>query len=97
MVQSVNNNVIVTNDGRKYKKPGITSSIAGFYAGSAAQAVVSSASIPASILLMKNIRKINSGIDNTEISKAIKNLGYSPEYDFKKGIALAIDWYKKHL
>lgn len=73
MVQSVNNNVIVTNDGRKYKKPGIASSIAGFYAGSTAQAVVSSASIPASILLMKNIRKINSGIDNTEISKAIKN------------------------
>jgi nucleoside-diphosphate-sugar epimerase len=24
-------------------------------------------------------------------------LGYEPEYDFEKGIALAIDWYKEYL
>ncbi len=34
---------------------------------------------------------------NADISKARKNLGYDPEYDFAKGIALAIDWYKEYL
>lgn len=34
---------------------------------------------------------------NADISKAKKMLGYDPEYDFKKGIALAIDWYKNNL
>ena len=34
---------------------------------------------------------------NADISKAQKLLGYSPEYDFAKGIALAIDWYKENL
>lgn len=34
---------------------------------------------------------------NADISKAKKLLGYDPEYDFKKGIALAIDWYKNNL
>lgn len=34
---------------------------------------------------------------NADISKAKKLLGYDPEYDFKKGIALAIDWYKANL
>ena len=34
---------------------------------------------------------------NADISKARKLLGYDPEYDFEKGIALAIDWYKANL
>ncbi len=34
---------------------------------------------------------------NADISKARELLGYDPEYDFEKGIALAIDWYKEHL
>ena len=31
------------------------------------------------------------------LSKAKKLLGYDPDYDFKKGLELAIDWYKKNL
>ncbi len=34
---------------------------------------------------------------NADISKAKKLLGYDPEYDFKQGIELAIDWYKENL
>ncbi|MBD5523047.1 MAG: SDR family oxidoreductase [Lachnospiraceae bacterium] len=34
---------------------------------------------------------------NADISKARELLGYDPEYDFEKGIALAIDWYKEYL
>lgn len=34
---------------------------------------------------------------NADISKAVKLLGYSPEYSFEEGIALAIDWYKENL
>lgn len=34
---------------------------------------------------------------NADISKAKKLLGYEPEYDFAKGIKLAIDWYKENL
>ena len=34
---------------------------------------------------------------NADISKAKELLGYNPEYDFKQGIALAIDWYKENL
>ncbi len=34
---------------------------------------------------------------NADISKAKKLLGYDPDYDFKKGIALAIAWYKENL
>lgn len=34
---------------------------------------------------------------NADISKARKLLGYEPEYDFEKGITLAIDWYKANL
>ena len=34
---------------------------------------------------------------NADISKARRLLGYDPEYDFEKGIALAIDWYKEYL
>ena len=34
---------------------------------------------------------------NADISKAKKLLGYDPEYDFEKGIKLAIDWYKDNL
>lgn len=34
---------------------------------------------------------------NADISKAKKLLGYEPEYDFKKGIELAIEWYKANL
>ena len=34
---------------------------------------------------------------NADISKARKLLGYDPDYDFAKGIKLAIDWYKANL
>ena len=34
---------------------------------------------------------------NADISKARKNLGYDPSYDFKTGIKLAIDWYREVL
>ncbi|MDE6664082.1 MAG: SDR family oxidoreductase [Lachnospiraceae bacterium] len=34
---------------------------------------------------------------NADISKAKKLLGYAPEYDFKRGIELAIEWYKANL
>ncbi|MBO7253706.1 MAG: SDR family oxidoreductase [Clostridia bacterium] len=34
---------------------------------------------------------------NADISKAKKLLGYSPEYDFKRGIQEAITWYKNNL
>ena len=34
---------------------------------------------------------------NADISKARKNLGYDPQFDFAKGIKLAIDWYKENL
>ncbi len=34
---------------------------------------------------------------NADISKARKLLGYDPEYDFKAGIELAIEWYKANL
>lgn len=34
---------------------------------------------------------------NADISKARKLLGYDPEFDFDKGIHLAIGWYKENL
>ena len=34
---------------------------------------------------------------NADISKARELLGYDPEYDFAKGIGLAIGWYKENL
>jgi len=34
---------------------------------------------------------------NADISKAQKNLGYHPEYDFARGLNEAIEWYKKEL
>ena len=34
---------------------------------------------------------------NADITKAQKLLGYNPEYNFAKGIHLAIDWYKENL
>ncbi|WP_368503153.1 SDR family oxidoreductase [Alkalihalophilus sp. As8PL] len=34
---------------------------------------------------------------NADISKATAMLLYEPEYDFQKGITLAIEWYKKNL
>ena len=34
---------------------------------------------------------------NADISKARELLGYNPEWDFKKGIEEAIEWYKKNL
>ncbi|MCR5304337.1 MAG: SDR family oxidoreductase [Lachnospiraceae bacterium] len=34
---------------------------------------------------------------NADISKARKAFGYDPSYDFKTGIALAIDWYRENL
>ena len=34
---------------------------------------------------------------NADISKAKKLLGYDPDYDFKSGIKLAIEWYKENL
>lgn len=34
---------------------------------------------------------------NADISKAKELLGYDPDYDFEKGIAIAIEWYKENL
>jgi UDP-N-acetylglucosamine 4-epimerase len=34
---------------------------------------------------------------NADISRARELLGYDPEFDFEKGITLAIDWYKENL
>lgn len=34
---------------------------------------------------------------NADISKARNLIGYDPDYSFKDGIALAIDWYKENL
>lgn len=34
---------------------------------------------------------------NADISKAQELLGYEPEYDFARGLSLAIDWYKENL
>ncbi|MDE6910627.1 MAG: LPS biosynthesis protein WbpP, partial [Lachnospiraceae bacterium] len=34
---------------------------------------------------------------NADISKAKELLGYDPEFNFEKGIALAIDWYTTNL
>ena len=34
---------------------------------------------------------------NADISKAKELLGYNPDYDFEKGIAIAIEWYKENL
>lgn len=34
---------------------------------------------------------------NADISKAQRLLGYAPEYSFKDGIKLAIDWYRENL
>lgn len=34
---------------------------------------------------------------NADINKARKLLGYNPDYDFKSGIELAIEWYKNEL
>ena len=34
---------------------------------------------------------------NADISKAKKNLGYSPDYSFEKGIKEAIAWYRENL
>ncbi|MBR6770879.1 MAG: SDR family oxidoreductase [Lachnospiraceae bacterium] len=34
---------------------------------------------------------------NADITRARELLGYHPEYDFSRGIALAIDWYKENL
>lgn len=34
---------------------------------------------------------------NADISKAKKMLGYDPEYDFKRGLGEAIEWYKENL
>lgn len=34
---------------------------------------------------------------NADITKARELLGYDPQYDFKQGIDLAIEWYKENL
>ena len=34
---------------------------------------------------------------NADISKARELLGYDPDYSFKDGIKLAIDWYRDNL
>ncbi len=34
---------------------------------------------------------------NADISKAREMLGYEPDYDFAKGLSLAIEWYKANL
>ena len=34
---------------------------------------------------------------NADISNARKHLGYNPDYSFKEGLKLAIEWYMEHL
>ena len=34
---------------------------------------------------------------NADITKAKTLLGYDPDYDFKTGLQLAIEWYKENL
>lgn len=34
---------------------------------------------------------------NADISKAKRKLGYSPDWDFKRGIHAAVEWYKENL
>lgn len=34
---------------------------------------------------------------NADISKAKLLLGYNPDYDFEKGLEIAVDWYKENL
>ena len=34
---------------------------------------------------------------NADISKARRLLGYDPQWDFQRGIAAAIEWYKENL
>lgn len=34
---------------------------------------------------------------NADISKAAKMLGYSPDWDFERGIQAAVDWYRENL
>ncbi len=43
------------------------------------------------------VRKGDIRDSNADISKARELLGYDPEYDFAKGIKLAIDWYVENL
>ena len=72
MVQGVNKNVIVTNDGRQYQKPSKARNVASFYAGSAAQAAAAIPLIPLSGKIMAGMREINNSVDTAEITKAIK-------------------------
>ena len=44
-----------------------------------------------------NFGPARKGDVRDDISKEKELLGYDPEYDFEKGIALAIDWYKEYL
>ena len=34
---------------------------------------------------------------NADVSKARRLLGYDPQWDFQRGIAAAIEWYKENL
>ena len=34
---------------------------------------------------------------NADIGKARRLLGYDPEYDFSRGLALAVDWYRENI
>ena len=34
---------------------------------------------------------------NANISKARRLLGYDPQWDFQRGIAAAIEWYRENL
>jgi UDP-N-acetylglucosamine 4-epimerase len=34
---------------------------------------------------------------NADISKARKMLGYEPDFDFRRGIELSVEWYKQLL
>lgn len=55
-------------------------------------------------LLNKDIKPIFGSVrpgdikhSSADISKAKELLGYQPEYDFNKGIELAVEWYKSNL
>jgi len=40
---------------------------------------------------------IKKSLTLADISKAKRMLGYSPEYNFEKGLGEAINWYKRNL
>ncbi len=65
--------IIETNDGSRYKKPGFLTSYGATAAGNTAFVAASMPMIPVTDYAIKNMRALNRGVDQVEISKAIKD------------------------